>query len=158
MKLTSSLFGAYLQCPTKCFLRSRSETGKENAYGRWKRTRDEFYRSEARRHLRMKCPDDELLVNSIGAERLKTSNWRWALDFTAETKHGSFFLEALRRGVSAAEGIPAEFIPVHFVSRNKLTRHDEMLLTFDGVMLSEILGCIVRQGEVIHGDQYRCVR
>jgi predicted RecB family nuclease len=30
-----------------------------------------------------------------------------------------------------------------------------MLLTFDGVMLSEILGCDVRQGEVLHGDQYR---
>ena len=96
MKLTSSLFGAYLQCPTKCFLRSRGETGTEDAYVRWVRTRDEFYRCEARRHVKLKCPDNELLVNPIGAERLKASNWRWALDFTAETKHGAFSLETLR--------------------------------------------------------------
>jgi hypothetical protein len=91
--------------------------------------------------VKLKCPDNELLVNPVGAECLKASNWRWALDFTAETKHGLFSLETLRCGVSTTEGIPAEFIPVHFVFRNKVTRYDEMLLTFDGVMLSEILGC-----------------
>jgi predicted RecB family nuclease len=105
--------------------------------------------------VKLKCADNELALNPVGAERLKASTWRWALDFTAETKHGTFYLETLRCGVSTAEGILAEFIPVHFVFRNKLTRYDEMLLTFDGVMLSEILGCDVRRGEVMSGDQYR---
>jgi predicted RecB family nuclease len=122
---------------------------------RWVRTRDEFYRCEARRQVKLKCPDNELLVNPVGAERLKGSKWRWALDFTAETKHGAFSLETLRCDVSTAEGIPADFIPVHFMFRNKVTKYDEMRLTFDGVMLSEILACDVRQGEVVSGDQYR---
>jgi hypothetical protein len=91
--------------------------------------------------MRMECPGNELLINPIGVESLKTSNWRWALDFNAETKQGSFSVQALRRDASRAEEIPAEIIPVHFVFRNKLTRHDEMLLTFDGLLMSEVLGC-----------------
>ena len=132
MKLTSSLFGAYLKCPTKCFLWSRGETGTENAYGHWARRQDEFYQREAGRHMRTECPDDELLINPIGADSLKTSNWRWALDLNAETKQGSFSVQALRRDASRAEEIPAAIVPIHFVFRNKLTIHDEMLLTFDG--------------------------
>ena len=155
MKLTSSLFGAYLKCPTKCFLWSRGETGIEDAYGHWSRTQDEFYRREAGRHMRTECPDDELLINPIGVESLKTSNWRWALDFNAETKQGSFSVQALRRDASRAEEIPAEIIPVHFVFRNKLTRHDEMLLTFDGLLMSEVLGREVRHGEIVSGNQFK---
>jgi predicted RecB family nuclease len=155
MKLTSSLFGAYLKCPTKCFLWSRGETGIEDVYGHWSRTQDEFYRREAGRHMRMECPGNELLINPIGVESLKTSNWRWALDFNAETKQGSFSVQALRRDASRAEEIPAEIIPVHFVFRNKLTRHDEMLLTFDGLLMSEVLGCEVRHGEIVNGNQFK---
>jgi len=155
MKLTSSLFGAYLKCPTKCFLWSRGEIGTEDVYGHWARTQDELYRREAARHVRMECPDSELLIDLIGAELLKTAHWRWALDFTAETKHGSFSVQALRRAASSAEGISVEFIPVHFVFRNKPTRRDEMLLTFDGLLLSEVLGCDVRHGEIVSGNQYR---
>ena len=155
MKLTSSLFGAYLNCPTKCFLWSRGEIGTEDVYGHWARTQDESYRREAARHVRMECPDSELLIDPIGAERLKTAHWRWALDFTAETKHGSFSVQALRRAASSTEEISAEFIPVHFVFRDKPPRSDEMLLTFDGLLLSEVLGCDVRHGEIVSGKQYR---
>jgi hypothetical protein len=95
MKLTSSLFGAYLKCPTKCFLWSRGETGTEETYGHWVRTQDEFYRREALRCAKMESPESEVLINPIGAERLKKSNWRWALDFAAETKHGLFSVQAL---------------------------------------------------------------
>src|SRR5271166_3325698 len=155
MKLTSSLFGAYLKCPTKCFLWSRGETGTEDVYGQWARRQDEFYRHEARRRVRVECPGNELLINPIGVESLKTSKWRWALDFTAETKRGSFSVQALRRDDSGAEEIPGEIVPVHFVFRNKLTRHDEMLLTFDGLMMSEVLGGEARHGEVVSGNQYK---
>jgi hypothetical protein len=126
MKLTSSLFGAYLKCPTKCFLWSRGETGTEETYGHWVRTQDEFYRREALRRAKMESPESEVLINPIGAERLKKSNWRWALDFAAETKHGLFSVQALRRDASRAEGTPAEIVPVHFVFWNRLTRYDEM--------------------------------
>ena len=154
MKLTSSLFGAYLKCPTKCFLWSRGEKGTENAYGHWARRQDEFYQREAGQHVRMECPGNELM-NPIGVESLKTSNWRWALDFTAETKQGSFSVQALRRDASRTEEIPAAIVPIHFVFRNKLTIHDEMLLTFDGLMMSEVLGCEVRHGEIVSGNQYK---
>jgi hypothetical protein len=32
MNITYRLFEAFLKCPTKCLLRSRSETGTENGY------------------------------------------------------------------------------------------------------------------------------
>jgi hypothetical protein len=41
------------------------------------------------------------------------------------------------------------------VFRNTPTRRDEMLLTFDGLLLSEVLGCDARHGEIVSGKQYR---
>ena len=41
---------------------------------------------------------------------------------------------------------------IRFVPTNKLTRNDKLLLAFDALILSEVLGREVKVGRIIHGD------
>jgi hypothetical protein len=148
-------FWSLPQVSNKMFLLVARRNRNRGDVWAWVRTQDEFYRREVLRRAKMEFPESEVLINPIGAERLKTSNWRFALDFAAETKHGLFSVQALRRDASRGEGMPAAIVPVHFVFWNRLTRYDEMLLTFDGMMLSEALGREVPHGELVNGNQYK---
>jgi hypothetical protein len=49
---------------------------------------------------------------------------------------------------------PAQFIPIRFVPTNKLSKDTKLLLAFDALALSEMLGQEVTFGKIIHGDKH----
>ncbi|PYJ07347.1 MAG: hypothetical protein DME25_03980, partial [Verrucomicrobia bacterium] len=83
MNPNSQLFEAYLKCPTKCWLRSRGETGEGNAYAEWVKEQSETYHAEGVRRLQASVPEGERVV-APPTENLKTAKWRLALDFVAQ--------------------------------------------------------------------------
>jgi len=60
----------------------------------------------------------------------------------------------VERVPSEGQGKPAQFVPIRFVFRNKLTKDDRLLLAFDALALSQVLGRAVSLGKIIHGDDY----
>ena len=97
------------------------------------------------------------------SETLKTAKWRVAVDVPArieldssrgdggqpsppENSHSltsaatiETCLHAVERIPSAGRGQPAQFIPIRFIYRNKLTKDDKLLLAFDAFVVSEML-------------------
>jgi hypothetical protein len=67
-------------------------------------------------------------------------------------------LQAIERVVSEGRGKPAKFVPIRFNFRNKLTRDDRLLLAFDSLGLSEVLGREVNLGKIIHGDEHTTLK
>jgi predicted RecB family nuclease len=67
-------------------------------------------------------------------------------------------LQAIERVVSEGTGKPAKFVPIRFNFRNKLTRDDRLLLAFDSLGLSELLGREVNLGKIIHGDEHTTLK
>jgi predicted RecB family nuclease len=63
-------------------------------------------------------------------------------------------LHAVERVLSAGRGKPTEFIPIHFIFTNKLTKDDRLLLGFDALVLSEALGRDIAVGQIIHGEDH----
>ena len=63
-------------------------------------------------------------------------------------------LHAVERVPSEGRGKPAQFVPIRFIYRNKLTHDDRLLLAFDALVLSETLGREVSLGNIIHGDDH----
>ncbi len=61
-------------------------------------------------------------------------------------------LHAIERIPSEGRGKPAQFVPIRFIYRNKLTKDDRLLLSFDAFVLSEMLGRAVSPGKIIHGE------
>jgi predicted RecB family nuclease len=191
MEPNSQLFGAYLKCRTKCWLRSQGETGEGNAYAEWVKGQNESYRIEGLRRLKDTVPEGERVV-APAAENVKAAKWRLAVDFVAQASapagSGSVSLpeqtpgetlpdgtgtdgasaqqphpkpwvlesrlHAIERVASEERGKPAQFIPIRFIFRNKLTRDDRLLVAFDALVLSELLGRDMSLGKIIHGDDH----
>lgn len=61
-------------------------------------------------------------------------------------------LHALERVPGAIVGKPAQFIPMRFISANKVRQHDRLLLAFDAFVLFEALNREIGLGKIIHGD------
>jgi predicted RecB family nuclease len=185
MRITSPIFDAFLKCATKCHLRSLGETGSGNEYAEWVRGRDESYEREAVRALQEAVPETERVVASPAAENLKTANWKLAAGLVAQTPdssadspvsesrpneetrrlsspHSEQLLEsrlhAVERVPSEGRSKPAQFVPIRFVFRNKLTRDDRLLLAFDALVLSQVLGRQVSLGKIIHGDDHATLK
>jgi predicted RecB family nuclease len=180
MRITPHFFDAFLKCTTKCHLRSLGEIGSGNEYAEWVRDRDESYQREAARALQEAVPESERVVTPPTTDNLKAAQWRLAMDLVAQTPdwsadsharesrpneeprdldglHSEQLLEsrhAVERVPSEGQGKPAQFVPIRFVFRNKLTKDDRLLLAFDALALSQVLGRAVSLGKIIHGDDY----
>ena len=49
-------------------------------------------------------------------------------------------------------GKAAQFVPIRFIYRNKLTRNDRLLVAFDTLALSKVVGREIGIAKIIHGD------
>jgi CRISPR/Cas system-associated exonuclease Cas4 (RecB family) len=72
MRITPSLFQAYIECPTKCWLRFTGEPAAGNAYADWVNTQNESYRTAAIEWMRSEVPQDECAI-APSQESLKTA-------------------------------------------------------------------------------------
>jgi hypothetical protein len=185
MKITPQLFEAFLKCPTKCYLRSTGETTAGNEYAEWVRAQNESYAHEAVRRLEESMPETERVVAPAVTEHFKTAQWRLAVNVVAQTPDRSADSHVREsqpnqeaRGLSgprsgwqlesrlhAVERIPpegrgkaAQFIPIRFIFRNKLTADDRLLLAFDALVLSQVIGREVSLGKIIHGDDHATLK
>jgi len=203
MKIAPSLFEAFLNCPTHCWLRATGGPPSGNTYAEWVQAQNETYRVTETERLLAEHPPSES-ARSPSAEHLKTDKWRLAVDvsgrtpelprssrreethssvpqlstlnvqpsdhnlvssaatyqgaaspttFTAETR-----LDAVERVPSEGRSKAAQFIPIRFIFRNKLTKDDRLLLAFDAFVLSALLGREIAVGKIIHGFLCGCAR
>src|ERR1017187_9717096 len=185
MRITSPICDAFLKCATKCHLRSLGERGSGNEYAEWVRGQDESYQREAVRRLQEAVPETERVIAPPATESLKAAQWRLAVDVLAQTPDTSAdspvheprsneetraldgprseqllesCLHAVERVPSEGRGKPAQFVPIRFVFRNKLTKDDRLLLAFDSLVLSQVLGRAVSLGKIIHGDDHATLK
>jgi predicted RecB family nuclease len=154
MKLTSDLFADFLKCPTKCYLHSTGQAGTGNAYAEWVREQNDAYRADAAKGLIAGLPEADAVLAPSAAGNLKTATWRLAVDLPVQAGDMESRLQAVERVPSEGRGRPAQFNPVRFVFFNKLTKEDRLLLAFDALGLSEVLGREVSAGKIIHGDDH----
>lgn len=161
MKITPNLFHAYLKCPTKCWLLAAGEASTDNPYAEWVKSQTDSYRTTATERMVGASPTDAL-VRSPGAENLKAAQWRLATSLTAQAQIDSASLEselhAVERIPSAGRGKAAQFVPIRFIFRNKLTTDDKLVLAFDAFVLFEMLGREISLGKIIHGDDHATLK
>jgi predicted RecB family nuclease len=185
MKVSADVFGAFIDCPTKCWLRAVGEPTSGNAYAEWVSSQQESYRADAVKRLMADAPPDEFDVTP-SAGNLKTAKWSMAVGVELCIPFGSgklapmepegllaidrssiipysaaslvACLHALERVPSEGRGKPAQFIPVRFFHNNKLAKNDRLLLAFDAFVLSESVGRDVSAGKLIYGKDRATLR
>ena len=158
MTITDQLFEAFLQCPTKCFLRAKGEAPTGNVYSDWVRGQSESYRSAGATRLveRLSAikPPSELLdpANAIAA------NWRCAVDVRARSQNLESHIHAVERIPPQLGGPSAQLVPMRFVRANRPNNVDKLMLAFDAYVLSETMGRQVTFGRIVHGDDQTSLR
>src|SRR5260221_11404436 len=103
-------------------------------------------------------PEAERVVSPPAPKNLKTATWRLAADLKLESATIESRLHAVERVPSQGRGKPVQFIPVRFAVFNKLTKHDRLLLAFDALVLSDVLGRQVSTGKIINGDDHATLK
>ncbi len=158
MTITAQIFEAFLKCPTKCWLRAKGEASPGGTYSDWVQIWNESYRADSARRLSVDRQAAHHMVNPR-VESLLSAQWRLADDVQASARidaEAPFYVEtrlhAVDRIPAAGRGKPAQFVPVRFIFRNKLTKDDKLLLAFDAFVLTAMLGRSISLGKVIHGD------
>ena len=154
MIISSPLFESYLQCPTKCWLRSRAEPSAGNSYAEWVGARKKTYLQDGLKRLLVNFPERDCATTPPIANDPKDFTWRFARDVRWKTKEVESYLQTVERVPASGRGRPANFIPYRFESINKITKEHKLLLALDALMLSELLGREISLGKVVHGDNY----
>jgi predicted RecB family nuclease len=127
-------------------------TGRGNAYADWVKTKSDSYHRAGIKRLIAGALYDECISGLAATENLKTAKWRLAVDVKAHARNLESSIHAVERIQSQKSRQASEIIPIRFIFTNKLTSDDKMLLSFDALVLSEMLGREISLGRIIHGD------
>src|SRR6266705_6822099 len=158
MIMTNDLVETFLKCPTKCFLRSCGEAGTGNAYAAWVRIKNDVFRIEGTKRLVAEVAPDKCAIGTQAMGSLKSSQWHLGVDFAVQSQNLRCSCHAVEQIPSAGRGRTAQFVPIRFVSRNKLHRDDKLLLALDARVLSEVLRRGVSLGKIMYGENYATLK
>ena len=100
-----------------------------------------------------KASESECMISPTPSN-LKAGGWQLATGVLAKTPHLESCLDAVEHVPSEGRGQRAHLIVVRFVPTNKVTRDDKLMLAFDALALSEMLGTQISLGKIIHGDNH----
>lgn len=95
--------------------------------------------------------DGRIITDSL-TENPKVADWGYAFDFVARAQNLESHIDIVERTPPEEPGKPVQFIPIRFIYTNKFTKDDKLLLAFDALVLSEVLGREVGVGRIIHGN------
>ena len=161
MKVTPDVFEASLKCPTKCWLRATGEASAGNGYAEWVKAQNDSYRTTATERLIAEFATNEV-ARSPAMESVMAAKWRLASSLALQAQTDCCVVEsalhAIERVPAEDQGKPAELIPIRFVFTNKIGNVDKLLLGFDVLVLSTLLGCEIDTGKIIHGDDRATLR
>lgn len=153
MPITSHLFEAYLKCPTKCFLRSLGETSTGNECADFDRAQQASYQTEGIKRLTQTLATNACVAGDSIALTGKRAKWRVAIGPVARAGDLESAIEAIEQFPEESQGKQGQLIPIRFIRTNTLTKDDRMLVAFDALVLSEMLGCANKFAKIIHGDE-----
>jgi predicted RecB family nuclease len=151
--ISSHLFEAYLECPTKCWLRAQNEPATGNVYAEWGRAQNEIYRKEWLERRLAIVPDADRVLTSTFEAIPKEATWRFAVDMRVQANDLECRVPAVERARSEGRGRHVQLIPYRFEFSNKLTRKHKLMLAFDALVLSDAIGRNIRLGKIVHGDR-----
>ena len=91
-------------------------------------------------------------------ENPKAAERGYIFDFVARAQNLQSNIHVVERTPPDEFGRPIQFIPIRFIYTNKINKDDKILLAFDALVLSEVLGREVSLGKIIHGDDHATLK
>jgi predicted RecB family nuclease len=158
MVISSPVFEAFLECRTKCWLRSCAEPNAGNAYADWARAQNNAYCEAGRDRLFATRPESDRAIAPPISKYPEDAKWRLAVDVHLQTDNLESRLHAVERIPPEGRGGRVQFVPHRFEFANKLTKNNKLLLAFDALVFSEVVGREISLGKITHGDGHATLK
>ena len=158
MVISSPVFEAFLECRTKCWLRSCAEPNAGNAYADWARAQNNAYYEAGRDRLFAMRPESDRAIAPPISKYPEDAKWRLAVDVHLQTNNLESRLHAVERIPPEGRGGCVQFVPHRFEFANKLTKNNKLLLAFDALVFSEVVGREMSLGKITHGDGHATLK
>ncbi len=154
--ITSQLFESYLACPTKCYLQAIGEPAPHNDFAAWHDGRRRSYYLDRIRSLKSEH-SRAVDWGGLDPSTWKQATWDFAFSPVVRTQHCEVHLHAVQRVKLHSKVLLSEFIPLHFVPENKLSRSEKLVVAFEAFVLANA-GATVRIAKITHGDNQTTVK
>lgn len=153
--LTDGIFGAFLKCRYKAYLKLRGEAGDESDFERTQHERSARYKAAAREAMRKRHEGADVLQGPPSLPEAVRSGARLILDTAACDAGETCRIDALERD----GGDPTvAYRPVLFVDRDKVTVGDRLSLAFAASILARVQGAMPATGRIVHGPDFKVSR
>jgi hypothetical protein len=110
--ISSHLFEACLECPTKCWLRAQNEPSTGNVYAEWGARRRRAYRKEWLEHRPAIVADADRILSSTFEADPKEATRRFAVDMRVQADDLECRIQAVERVRSEGRGRRVQFTPI----------------------------------------------
>lgn len=121
----------------------------------WYAQLDQNYRALARARLASQYAVPEPLSVASSAQELKTGRYPLLIDYSVRGEGHQSKPDALKWLKVGVKGKRGCYVPIRATPREKLTGEDKLILAFDAVVLSSMVGETPTLGIIIHGQEFR---
>ena len=156
MRITDVTFAASLNCPTKCFLCLHNEAGGNSEFSQWQARIQADFESAALDRMCSALPAGDIFLGTPILSDLRSCRYKLVLGYEAMTPEIRSRLPALQR-VEGKTGKREGYVPIRFVSREKLTASDRLRLAFDALAVARDLADVAHIGKLVHGRDHQTV-
>lgn len=88
-------------------------------------------------------------IIATASTKQEVGQWMWTIEA---------HLHAIERVPSEGRGKPTKLIPIRFAFQNMLDNDERMMLAFDALALSGVLGRPIGFGKIIHGEKHATLK
>lgn len=158
MLLTDEIFEAYLKCETKSYLKSTSIIEGQSEFAEWRDELSSTFKQKGIAQLQRGFGRGEYFTGTPPLEVIKAGGYLLIIDCSLKAQNLKSNIHALERIALKRKTGKYAYIPMRFIPNERITKHDKLLLAFDALVLSRVIGKTPLFGRLIHGREYRSTR
>ena len=154
--ITDELFSAFVECRYRGYLKTIGASEANSHLLEVSARLSEGYHSQAREHLLRAYRDaGKQVCADVGLSVVLANRYDLAIDVTATDTNASFRFDALMAASANASGSQPDYIPIIFVTNEKVSREDELRLALCASVLIRWHACRPSFGRILHGSDFR---
>src|SRR5713101_3117655 len=154
--ITDELFSAFVECRYRGYLKTIGASEANSHLLEVSARLSEGYHSQAREHLLRAYRDaGKQVCADVGLSVVLANRYDLAIDVTATDTNASFRFDALMAASANASGSQPDYIPIIFVTNEKVSKEDELRLALCASVLIRWHACRPSSGRILHGSDFR---
>ena len=157
MLITDEVFRTFLECETKAYLNRTVLDCAPPEDATWQRHFSEEFKRKCFARLCAGFSAGQCFVGALLGEE-EGNQYRLVLECPVQAQGLQSNLHALERLGPSNRTTQHPYIPIRFISTEKISRSDKLLLAFDALVLSKAYGKMPPFGKIIHGSELKTTR